>query len=77
MTEICYRRPDEAYPPQVLQVVRSQGWAVEHDARPGWPAPVTSTVGLWTDDAPTPVTKTTYLVSHYNTRHAAKAGGES
>ncbi|GAB3820400.1 DUF4262 domain-containing protein [Kribbella italica] len=46
MTEICYRRPDDAYPRQVAQLVRDQGWVVEHDARPEWPAPVTSTIGL-------------------------------
>lgn len=168
MTEICYRRPDKAYPLQVLQQVRNKGWAVEHDARPEWPAPVTSTVGLCLrghpefmvfgcdasaglalleplalaiqdghrlhdcdepnhfypgaerieliyfpltttylptvnqlfrrdgaapipaqlllradllhrppTDVPRPITKTTYLVSEYRTRHAAKAGGES
>ncbi|MGC4942792.1 hypothetical protein [Kribbella sp. DT2] len=166
MTEICFRRPDEAYAPQVLQVVRRDGWTVEHDSRPEWP--VTSTIGLClrehpefmvfgrdasaglalleplalavqdghrlhdcdepnsfypgaerieliyfpltttylptvnrlfrrdgaapipaqlllrTDllrrpptDVPAPVTKTTYAVSQYNTRRAAKAGGES
>ncbi len=168
MTEICYRHTGKAYPQQVLQVVRSQGWAVEHDSRPERPAPVTSTIGLclrghpeivvFGCDAPaglallgplalavqdghrlhdcadpsrfypgpervelidfplttsclptvnqlfrrdgaapipaqlllrtdllqrpptdvrTPVTKKTYLVSQYNTRHAARAGGES
>jgi hypothetical protein len=68
--ELIYFPLTTTYLPTVNQLFRRDG-----------AAPIPAQLLLRTDllRPPTdvPITKTTYLVSEYRTRHAAKAGGES